>query len=171
MSDYAAIVHRDDFSYKIASEGEKPYWSTNSGDGRYCFVSFSGDDAIAAIDYDTEAEVARVPVGDHPQRMRMGVVRVGSLDIPAAPKTECVDRRKFSFKLRGKSRVTRVAVYVNGVLKIRKKGRNIRTVTLEKLPKGRFVVKIVTTREGGKKRESVRTYRGCKKSKPRTRRG
>jgi DNA-binding beta-propeller fold protein YncE len=171
MSDYAAIVHRDDFSYKIASEGEKPYWSTNSGDGRYCFVSYSGIDAIAAIDYDTEAEVARVPVGDHPQRMRMGVVRVGSLGIPAAPKTECVDRRKFSFRLRGAGRVRRVAVYVNGVLKIRKKGRDIRRVTLEKLPKGRFVVRIVTTREGGKKRESVRTYRGCKKSKPRTRRG
>src|SRR5215210_7175699 len=55
MSDYAAIVHRDDFkNFRIASEGTKPYWSTNSGDGRYCFVSYSGDDAIAAIDYDTE---------------------------------------------------------------------------------------------------------------------
>jgi DNA-binding beta-propeller fold protein YncE len=172
MSDYAAIVHRDDFSYKIASEGEKPYWSTNSGDGRYCFVSYSGIDAIAAIDYETEAEVARVPVGDHPQRMRMGVVRVGSLGIPAAPKTECVDRRKFSFKLRrGRgSRVTSVRVYVNGVLIVRKRGRNLVGVTLKRLPKGRFVVRVVTVRANGKKRESVRTYRGCKKSKPRTRR-
>jgi DNA-binding beta-propeller fold protein YncE len=170
MSDYAAIVHRDDFSYTIASQGEKPYWATNSGDGRYCFVSFSGIDSIVAIDYDTEAEVARVPVGDHPQRMRMGVVRIGSLGIPAATTPECVDRRRFSFRLRGAGRVTKVEVYVNGVLKARKKGRDIRRVTLKRLPKGRFVVKIVTTREGGKKRESVRTYRGCKKSKPRTRR-
>ena len=46
--------HRDDFKYKIVVVGTKPYWSTNSGDGRYCFVSFSGDDAIAAIDYATE---------------------------------------------------------------------------------------------------------------------
>ena len=81
MSDYAAIVHRDDFTYRIPSQGTKPYWSTNSGDGRYCFVSYSGDDAIAAISYRTEKEVARVPVGDHPQRMRMGKVRYGSLGI------------------------------------------------------------------------------------------
>jgi DNA-binding beta-propeller fold protein YncE len=171
MSDYIAIVHRDDFSYKIASEGEKPYWATNSGDGRYCFVSFSGIDAIAAIDYDTEAEVARVPVGDHPQRMRMGVVRVGSLGIPAAQKPQCVDRRKFTFKLRGGGAVKKVAVYVDGVRKLVKKGGNIRRVTLRKLPKGTFVVKVVTTRAGGKQRTSVRTYRGCKKSKPRTHRG
>jgi DNA-binding beta-propeller fold protein YncE len=170
MSDYIAIVHRDDFSYKIASQGEKPYWATNSGDGRYCFVSYSGIDSIAAIDYDTEAEVARVPVGDHPQRMRMGVVRVGSLGIPAAVKPECVDRRSFTFRLRGKPRVTAVVVYVNGVVQVRRKGRDIRRVTLERLPKGRFVVKVVTTRAGGKQRESVRTYRGCKKSKPHTRR-
>jgi YVTN family beta-propeller protein len=81
MSDYAAIVHRDDFSYKLAAAGTKPYWATNSGDGRYCFVSFSGDDLVSAISYGTEKEVARIPVGDHPQRMRMGKVRYGSLGI------------------------------------------------------------------------------------------
>jgi YVTN family beta-propeller protein len=75
MSDYAAIVHRDDFSHKIVSDGVKPYWSTNSADGRYCFVSFSGNDEVAVIDYASEGEVARIPVGDHPQRMRMGLVR------------------------------------------------------------------------------------------------
>ena len=133
-------------------------------------MSYSGDDAIAAIDYDTEAEVARVPVGDHPQRMRMGVVRVGSLGIPAAVKPQCVDRRKFSFRLRGGG-VTKVEVFVDGVRKVLKKGRNVRLVTLRKLPKRRFVVKVVTTYANGKKRESVRTYRGCRKSKPRTRRG
>jgi DNA-binding beta-propeller fold protein YncE len=170
MSDYIAIVHRDDFSYKLASLGTKPYWATNSGDGRYCFVSYSGDDAIAAIDYSTEAEVARVQVGDHPQRMRMGVVRVGSLGIPAARKPACVDRRNFRFKLRGPGRVTEVEVYVNGVRRVRRAGRSLRFVTLHRLPKRRFVVKVVTTYANGKQRESVRVYRGCKKSKPRTRR-
>src|SRR3954469_1276174 len=143
MSDYIAIVHRDDFSYKLASLGTKPYWATNSGDGRYCFVSYSGDDAIAAIDYSTEAEVARVGVGDHPQRMRMGVVRVGSLGIPAATKPACVDRRNFRFTLRG-PRIKRVEVFVNGVRKVVRKG-NVRSLTLHKLPKRRFVVKVVTT--------------------------
>jgi DNA-binding beta-propeller fold protein YncE len=83
MSDYAAIVHRDDFSHRIVAGGEKPYWATNSADGRYCFVSFSGDDAVAVLDYPSEREVARIPVGDHPQRMRMGLVRTA--DLPGLP--------------------------------------------------------------------------------------
>ncbi|HZA90153.1 MAG TPA: hypothetical protein VE401_07945 [Solirubrobacterales bacterium] len=74
MSDYAAIVSRRAFNYTLIEGGEKPYWSTNSGDGEYCFVSWSGSDRISAISYDTKQEVARIPVGDHPQRMRMGNV-------------------------------------------------------------------------------------------------
>lgn len=73
MSDYAAIVDRQTFRHQIAARGKKPYWSTNSGDGKLCFVSFSGDDAVSVISYRTEREVARFRVGDHPQRMRMGV--------------------------------------------------------------------------------------------------
>ncbi len=74
MSDYAAIVERDTFEYKMIHGGHKPYWSTNSFDGRYCFVSWSGDDKISAISYKRKAEVAQIPVGDHPQRMRIGNV-------------------------------------------------------------------------------------------------
>jgi DNA-binding beta-propeller fold protein YncE len=74
MSDYAAIVERDTFEYTLIHGGTKPYWSTNSADGRYCFVSWSGDDKISAISYRTKAEVAQIPVGDHPQRMRIGNV-------------------------------------------------------------------------------------------------
>jgi DNA-binding beta-propeller fold protein YncE len=69
---YAAIVSRSTFAYHLAAFGDVPYWTTNSGDGRYCFVSFAGDDQVSAISYATEREVARIPVGDHPQRMRMG---------------------------------------------------------------------------------------------------
>jgi DNA-binding beta-propeller fold protein YncE len=75
MSDYAAIVTRKTFRYSIATTGSKPYWATNSGDGKYCFVSFSGDDNVAAISYKTGKRVATIPVGDHPQRMRMGKIR------------------------------------------------------------------------------------------------
>ena len=74
MSDYAAIVERGTFEYTLIHGGHKPYWSTNSADGRYCFVSWSGDDKISAISYKTKAEVAQIPVGDHPQRMRVGNV-------------------------------------------------------------------------------------------------
>jgi len=72
MDGYAAIVHRDTFAYRLAAFGDKPYWSTNSGDGQYCFVSFSGNDDVSVISYAEESEVARIKVGDHPQRMRMG---------------------------------------------------------------------------------------------------
>jgi YVTN family beta-propeller protein len=86
MSDYAAIVSRQSFAYKIFQVGHKPYWSTNSGDGDTCFVSVSGDDRVVAIDYATEREVARIPVGDHPQRMRMGVIRSQDLaGLPSPP--------------------------------------------------------------------------------------
>jgi len=72
MDGYAAIVSRSTFSYRLAAFGDKSYWTTNSGDGAYCFVSFSGDDAVSVISYAEEREVARIRVGDHPQRMRMG---------------------------------------------------------------------------------------------------
>ncbi len=75
MSDYAAIVNRKTFAYEIVHVGDKPYWSTNSGDGRYCFVSVSGEDRVSVISYATAKEVASIPVGDHPQRMRMGTIR------------------------------------------------------------------------------------------------
>jgi hypothetical protein len=79
MSDYAAIVHRDDFATKIVGQGSKPYWATNSADGRYCFVSFSGDDSVSVFEYAGERQVATIPVGDHPQRMRMGLVRTSDV--------------------------------------------------------------------------------------------
>jgi DNA-binding beta-propeller fold protein YncE len=75
MSDYAAIVDRATFAARILPLGVKPYWATNSADGRYCFVSFSGDDRVSVISYAQERQVASIPVGDHPQRMRMGVIR------------------------------------------------------------------------------------------------
>jgi DNA-binding beta-propeller fold protein YncE len=79
MSDYAALVNRRTFKYKIVANGRKPYWATNSARGSYCFVSFSGDDAVSVISYRKKKEIARIQVGDHPQRMRMGKVRAGWL--------------------------------------------------------------------------------------------
>jgi PQQ-like domain len=82
MDDYAAIVSRSTFNYKLLQGlGTKPYWSTDSRDGNYCFVSWSGTDSLSAISYDSEKEVAHIQVGDHPQRVRNGVVRT---DVPIA---------------------------------------------------------------------------------------
>jgi DNA-binding beta-propeller fold protein YncE len=80
MSDYAAIVSRRTFRYTKIEAGEKPYWSTTSANGRRCFVSWSGTDSISVISYRKRREVAHVQVGDHPQRIRMGVVRDSWID-------------------------------------------------------------------------------------------
>ena len=76
MSNYAAIVNRRTFKYRLVNGITKPYWSTNSADGRYCYVSGSGDDALFFISYRTKQILAKVPVGDHPQRVRNGVARI-----------------------------------------------------------------------------------------------
>ncbi|MDP9384111.1 MAG: hypothetical protein M3P50_02560, partial [Actinomycetota bacterium] len=85
MSDYGAIVDRVSFRHTIASQGTKPYWSTNAGDGKHCFISYSGDDAVSVVSYETEKEVARIPVGNHPQRMRMGRILEEALGTAPAP--------------------------------------------------------------------------------------
>jgi YVTN family beta-propeller protein len=86
MSDYAAIVRRDSFAHTIVPVGKKPYWSTNGLGGTHCWVSVSGDDKVVVLDYGSEREVAQVPVGDHPQRVRLGAVRHTSLaGLPMAP--------------------------------------------------------------------------------------
>jgi YVTN family beta-propeller protein len=77
MDNYVAVVRRDTFAATIIPSGERPYWATTSTDGRYCFVSIAGNDEIAVIDYATERQVATIPVGDHVQRSRMGVLAVG----------------------------------------------------------------------------------------------
>jgi DNA-binding beta-propeller fold protein YncE len=75
MSDYAAIVDRQSFGYKLLQLGEKPYWVTDSDGGDYCYISWSGTDAVSALSYAKGSEVARIQVGDHPQRIRSGNVR------------------------------------------------------------------------------------------------
>ncbi len=112
MSDYAALVPRETLEAAIVARGRKPYWSTNSADGRYCFVSFSGDDRVSVISYAERKEVASIRVGDHPQRMRMGVMRSEYLPPAAdgeAPRLSRVQvvRRRGS---RGRGRALRLSL-------------------------------------------------------------
>ncbi len=76
MSAYAAIVNRSDFKYKIIPVGPKPYWSTESADGKNCYVSVSEEDRVAVISFAEEKEIASVKVGRHPQRVRNGKMRL-----------------------------------------------------------------------------------------------
>jgi DNA-binding beta-propeller fold protein YncE len=78
MSNYAAIVTRKPFRLqRTVKVGRVPYWSHTSEDGRYCFVSVAGEDRVSVISFRTAREVKRIKVGDHPQRMRTGVIRRG----------------------------------------------------------------------------------------------
>ena len=76
MSGYAAIVTRKPFELMRKTHvGHVPYWSASSEDGKYCFVSVAGDDRVAVLSFKTGRQVARIKVGNHPQRMRTGVIR------------------------------------------------------------------------------------------------
>jgi hypothetical protein len=77
----------------------------------------------------------------------------------------CVDRRKFRFRLHGR-RVTDVTIYVNGRRRVHRHARRIRRVTLRRLPRGRFTVKVVARRQSGRALVTVRRYRGCRKGRP-----
>jgi len=75
IDDYTAIVSRPGLTvdnYVHYPVGALPYWSQTSVDGNHCFVTLSNLDAVSVVDYRTGKEVARVPVGDFPQRERLG---------------------------------------------------------------------------------------------------
>ena len=81
MDGYIAIVDRKTFEYEIIPLSEdpkeaKPYWTTSSKDGTKAYVSISGLDKVLVVDYATAKIVAEIPVGNHPQRVRNGQLRL-----------------------------------------------------------------------------------------------
>ncbi len=79
MDDYVALVDRASgkarfFDATTTGHGYlKPYWTTEGLDDT-CWASLSESDAVAVIDFRTGEELAFLPVGDHPQRIRHGFV-------------------------------------------------------------------------------------------------
>lgn len=81
MDGYIAMVDRETFQYKTIKLSDdpkkaKPYWATSSKDGTKAYVSISGLDKVVIIDYKTQKVEAEVLVGNHPQRVRNGQLRL-----------------------------------------------------------------------------------------------
>ncbi|MFE9451008.1 YncE family protein [Streptomyces sp. NPDC006739] len=75
MDNYATVVDRATLQEGPLVAASTPYWATVSGDGKDCVISESGADQITAIDFGTGQKVTSVPVGKHPQRVRLGHVQ------------------------------------------------------------------------------------------------
>ena len=78
MDDYVGLVPvanpqaRKIFS--LPHVGDRPYWATDGPGGDRCWVSIAGDDRVNVYDYAKRTRVASVTVGDHPQRVRPGLL-------------------------------------------------------------------------------------------------
>ncbi|MFC4496491.1 YncE family protein [Streptomyces ovatisporus] len=83
MDDYATVVDRETLEEGPLVPASKPYWATVSGDGKSCVISESGSDQVTAIDFATGEKTVSVPVGDHPQRVRLAHVPTGWTSPPA----------------------------------------------------------------------------------------
>ncbi|MGP4017211.1 YncE family protein [Saccharopolyspora sp. 5N708] len=71
VSDYAAIISLPGLTTdSLVPTGKKPYWAATTPNGRYCVLSNSDSDDVSVVDFAGGGELARVPVGDHPQRVR-----------------------------------------------------------------------------------------------------
>ncbi|MEE3189973.1 MAG: serine/threonine protein kinase [Pseudomonadota bacterium] len=76
MDDYAAIVDRETFEYTILEGlGKKAYWAVSDRSGENCLISWSETDQVSVINYATREEVKRIDVGNHPQRIREGMLK------------------------------------------------------------------------------------------------
>lgn len=75
MDNYVTIV--DAKTLKPAGplvDANKPYWATVTPSGDACLISESEDDSVTVVDFATGKKVTEVPVGNHPQRVRLGYV-------------------------------------------------------------------------------------------------
>jgi hypothetical protein len=128
--------------------------------------------------------VPRQPVGDTPGGSTAGggggggagggsgSAGGGSNPLGLPPKSKCLDRRRFKFKIHQppRQRVVNVNVYINGKRRYSRRGTKVTTVSIKKLPStGTYVVRIVALTNRGNRVISTRRYKGCKKGRPTTR--
>jgi hypothetical protein len=85
----------------------------------------------------------------------------------------CVDTRKFKFKLHHAPGhpVVEVDIFINHRFTRAVTGRDIKKLTLTKLPIGKFLVRLVATQDSGSQLISQRKYVGCRKGRAHTQHG
>jgi YVTN family beta-propeller protein len=104
IDDYVAILTRATLSVdRIIPVGDIPYWATTSSDGKNCFVANSGTDDVSVISFAEAKELARIPVGDHPQRMRTAKIKISPrLKVKVRPRrANAGELTRFRVKVRG----------------------------------------------------------------------
>jgi YVTN family beta-propeller protein len=88
MSDYAALVNPRTGRHRVFSgaarfvegrEYSKPYWATTGEVDGHCWVSMAGSDLVLVIDYKKRRVIDEIAVGEHPQRVRDGLVSRAAL--------------------------------------------------------------------------------------------
>lgn len=77
MDDYVTIVDVESMESSQLIPSGKPYWATVTPDGDNCLVSESETDSVTVVNFASGERIATVPVGNHPQRVRLGYVPAG----------------------------------------------------------------------------------------------
>jgi ABC-2 type transport system ATP-binding protein len=137
-------------------------------------AAYRGTNVVGPVTISTDPSspgVVTLPVAGAADQRAVAVTPLAAGLPGSQKKPRCVDRRRFTFKIHqphGGGRVVKVEAFVNGRRVLRRKGHKITKITLKKLPKKTFRVRIVATTNKGSRTISVRTYRGCKKGKPHT---
>ncbi len=142
-------------------------------------ATIQGDRAVKLDDYKKNAPfpvaAATIAAATDPRFPLPGPAqRCSARELAGQAAPRCVDRRKFSFRIHQprRGRIVRATAYVNGKRRkvVRaKRGKRVRRITIKRLPRKKFTVRIVAVHSSGKRTVSVRKYRGCKKGRPTTR--
>jgi Prolyl oligopeptidase family len=93
---------------------------------------------------------------------------------PVLPSNDdCLPPREVSLRIHQprRGRIVAVNAYVNGRRVLRKvsRRRGVRSVTIRRLPQGRFSLRVVAIWSNGHQTISSRRYDGCRKGRPKTR--
>jgi hypothetical protein len=95
----------------------------------------------------------------------------GTTTVAKLASSVCVDVRRFAFKLHHgpRTKITKVKVFVDGKLVKTFRGKNLKRITIKKLPAKYSTVKIVSYHSNGSRLVSKRVYLECTKGKPKIR--